>query len=108
MIIGKPKAGQYYTCSISDKYYENQCKNPPDYYSLFDFHHVPDDYVFLPEVAKFNKLEKVCYLFHHKIVRYYIEHNLDPDTPWWWIDDPELHVLANSLADRIKSVIKYT
>jgi len=102
MILGKPKGKKNYTCSLSDKYYENQCKNPPDYYSLFEFHQVSDDYIFTPDVKNYDKYEKVCYLFHHRLVQYYDEHRLDPDTPWWWIDDIELHKLANKLGQRIK------
>lgn len=102
MIIGRPKGREHYTCSLSNEYYKNQCKNPPDYYILFEFIEVPDDYVFVPALDKYDRLEKVCYLFHHKIVRYYIEHNLDPDTPWWWFDDPALHELVDKLAQRIK------
>ena len=105
MILGKPKNKDHYTCSLSNKYYENQCKNPPDYYSLFDFHQVQDDYNFVPDVKNYDKLEKVCYLFHHRLVQYYIANKLDPDTPWWWYDDPELHELANRLAQKIKDTV---
>jgi hypothetical protein len=104
MILGKPKGGQHYTCSLSNKYYENQCKNPPYYYDIFEFVKVSDDYVFIPEIKKYDKLEKMCYLFHHKIVRYYIDHKLDPDIPWWWYEDTALHELATHLAYRILKV----
>jgi hypothetical protein len=105
MILGKPKGRSNYTCSLSDKYYENQCKNPPEYYTVFEFEQVSDDYVFKPDLKKYDKLEKVCYLFHHRLVQYYIEHDLDPDTPWWWYDNAELHTLANRLANKIKDTL---